>query len=164
MLLFSPRWLFLYPGALLMVAGLAGMATLLPGPLAIGRVVFDIHTLLFAALATLLGFQALSFAALAKFFAIRTGLQRPAERFDDWFRRFTLESGLVLGGILLLTGFFLWGGAFWIWGGRGFGTLNPVQTLRWVIPGALSLMLGGQLLLTSFFLGVLRLDTRPGPE
>lgn len=160
MLLFSPRWLFLYPGLFFMATGLTGMLALLPGPLAIGRVHFDVHTLLFTALAVLIGFQAVSFAVLGKFFAIRAGLQPPEARFEHWLRYATLETGLVSGSVLLIIGLLLWLGAVWLWGERGFGPLQPAHTLRWVIPGALCLMLGGQLVLTSFLLGVLRLDTR----
>jgi hypothetical protein len=163
MLLFSPRWLFYYPGLALVVGGLAGMALLLPGPVVIGHVHFDVHTLLFAALCVLLGFQALSFAVLGKFFATRAGLRLPEAGFEAILRRLTLESGLLSGFALLLAGALLWAGAVWFWREQGFGPLDPVKTLRWVIPGALCLMLGGQLVLTSFFLGVLRLDTRPNP-
>jgi glycosyltransferase involved in cell wall biosynthesis len=160
MLLFSPRWLFLYPGLVLMVGGLVAMFALLPGPFVIGHVSFDVHTLLFAALAILIGFQAVSFAALSKFFAIRTGLRPPEEKFETWLRQTTLESGLASGAALLSAGILLWVSAVWIWGEHGFGPLQPAQTLRWVIPGALCLTLGCQLILTSFFLDVLRLDTR----
>lgn len=160
MLLFSPRWLFWYPGIILMTLGLILGAVLLQGPLPLGRVTLDVHTLLFAAVAVLIGFQAVSFAALSKFFAIRAGLRRPETGFDDWFRHVTLESGLILGGVLVLAGLALSIGAVGIWGGRDFGQLQPGQTLRWVIPGALCLVLGCQMILTSCFLGVLRLDTR----
>jgi len=160
MLLFSPRWLFWYPGIILMTLGLILGAVLLQGPLPLGRVTLDVHTLLFAAVAVLIGFQAVSFAALSKFFAIRAGLRRPETGFDDWFRHVTLESGLILGGVLVLAGLALSIGAVGIWGGRDFGQLQPGETLRWVIPGALCLVLGCQMILTSFFLGVLRLDTR----
>ena len=160
MLLFSPRWLFFYPGLLLMASGLVAILALLPGPFAIGRVYFDVHTLLFAALSVLIGFQAVSFAALSQFFAIRAGLRPPEAKFDTWLRQTTLESGLTSGAFLFSAGLMLWASAVWIWGERGFGPLQPVQTLRWVIPGALCLTLGCQLVLTSFFLGVLRLDTR----
>ena len=159
MLLFSPRWLFLYPGLILMAVGLAATFALLPGPVVVGRVHFDVHTLLFAALAVLIGFQAVSFAALSKFFAIRAGLRPPEEKFDAWLHQTTLESGLASGGLLFGAGILLWASAVWIWGEHGFGPLQPAQTLRWVIPGALCLTLGCQLVLTSFFLGVLRLDT-----
>lgn len=161
MLLFSPRWLFWYPGMALMVAGLVTGAALLRGPVQLGRVTLDVHTLLFAAVAVLIGFQAASFAVLSKFFAIRAGLRRAEAGFDSWFRHVTLELGLVIGGLLVAAGFALSIYAVWFWGDRGFGSLQPSQTLRLVIPGALCLVLGCQMILTSFFLGVLRLDTRP---
>lgn len=160
MLLFSPRWLFWYPGIILMVIGAVLGAVLLQGPLPLGRITLDVHTLLFAAVTVLIGFQAASFALLSKFFAIRAGLRRAEAGFDDWFRHVTLESGLILGGVLVAAGLVLSIGAVGIWGGYGFGALQPTETLRWVIPGALCLVLGCQMILTSFFLGVLRLDTR----
>ena len=160
MLLFSPRWLFFYPGIFLMLAGTLLGAVLLPGPLHLGSVQLDVHTLLFAAAGILIGFQAVSFAALSKYFAIRSGL-RPAEaQFETWLARLTLEAGIVVGGLLIAAGVLLWAIAVWRWREHGFGSLQPAQTLRWVIPGTLSLELGCQMILTSFFLGVLRLDTR----
>jgi len=162
MLLFSPRWLFWYPGILLMTAGLILGAALVQGPLPLGKVTLDVHTLLFAAVAVLIGFQAASFAVLSKFFAIRAGLRRAQPGFDDWFRHVTLESGLITGALLVIAGFGLSVSAVSIWGGQGFGPLvHTGDTLRRVIPGALCLVLGCQMILSSFFLGVLRLDTRP---
>ncbi|MEN9404012.1 MAG: Undecaprenyl-phosphate 4-deoxy-4-formamido-L-arabinose transferase [Verrucomicrobiota bacterium] len=160
MLLFSPRWLFWYPGLFLMALGLIVGGALVQGPLPLGRITLDVHTLLFAAVAVLIGFQASSLAVLSKFFAIRAGLRRAEAGFDDWFRHITLEAGLITGSLLVATGLVLSIGAVWFWGDRGFGPLQPSQTLRWVIPGALCLVLGCQMILTSFFLGVLRLDTR----
>ena len=160
MLLFSPRWLFWYPGIALMAAGIITGSVLVRGPLPLGRITLDVHTLLFAAVAVLIGFQATSFAVLSKFVATRAGLRRPEAGFDEWFRHVTLESGLVCGALLVATGLALSVSAVSIWGGHGFGHLQPAETLRWVIPGALCLVLGCQMILTSFFLGVLRLDTR----
>ena len=161
MLLFCPRWLFLYPGLAGMCLGLTGVLALLPGPLQIGKVELDVHTLLFASLTVVLGFQAISFAVLGKYVAIRAGLRLPEDRFNSRLQRFTLEGGVLAGGGLLLLGLALWLGAVAIWSGRSFGHLDTPRTLRWVIPGALCLMLGGQLILNSFFLGILRLDTKP---
>jgi len=162
MLLFSPRWLFWYPGILLMTVGIILGAVLVQGPLPLGRITLDVHTLLFAAVAVLIGFQAASFAVLSKYFSIRAGLQLPQAGFEDWFRHLTLESGLISGAVLVAAGLGLSVWAVFLWGGHGFGQLQPAQTLRWVIPGALCLVLGCQMILSSFFLGVLRLDTRPG--
>jgi hypothetical protein len=160
MLLFSPRWLFWYPGIILMAAGTIMGGALLQGPLPLGRITLDVHTLLFAAVAVLIGFQATSFAVLSKFFALRAGLRRPEAGFDDWFRHLTLELGLVTGSLLVFAGLILSLAAVGIWGEHGYGPLQPAETLRWVIPGALCLVLGCEMILTSFFLGVLRLDTR----
>jgi len=163
MLLFSPRWLFWYPGILLMSVGMITGIVLVRGPLPLGRITLDVHTLLFAAVAVLIGFQAASFAVLSKFVATRAGLRRPEAGFDDWFRHVTLESGLVTGGLLVAAGLAVSIGAVWSWGGQGFGPVQPAEMLRLVIPGALFLVLGSQMILTSFFLGVLRLDTRTDP-
>jgi hypothetical protein len=119
-----------------------------------------VHTLLFAAVSVLIGFQAISFAVLSKFFAARAGLFRAEKGFDAWIRHLTLESGLLTGSALLITGLCLSISAVWFWGDQGFGRLQPSETLRLVIPGALGMLLGCQMILTSFFLGVLRLDTR----
>ncbi len=164
MLLFSPRWLFLYPGLALMAGGLVAGGLLLSGPVQIGRVQFDIHTLLFAAIAVLIGFQAVAFAVLGKFFAIHVGLRLPDARFEGWLRRVTLETGTVAGLILVAAGLGLSVFSVWLWRERGFGPLVPGQMLRWVIPGALSLTLGCQVILTNLFLNVLRLDTRKDPS
>ncbi len=160
MLLFSPRWLFLYPGLALMLAGGGTGALLVRGPVQIGSICFDVHTLLFAAFAVLIGFQAVAFAALGKFFAIRAGLRAPEERFEKLLRAATLEAGLIAGAVLSIAGLVLSAGAVLIWGRHGFGNLSPQAMLRLVIPGALALTLGCQVALTSLFLGVLRLDTR----
>ena len=163
MLLFSPRWLFFYPGLLLMLAGVVLGAALLPGPLHLGRIQLDVHTLLFAAAGILIGFQAVSFAVLSKYFAIRAGLRPTELQFENWLDRVTLEGGLVVGGGLIALGVALWTVAVLFWGEHGFGSLQPAQTLRWVIPGTVCLTLGCQMILTSFFLSVLRLDTRQDP-
>ena len=160
MLLFSPRWLFFYPGLVLMIFGTLLGAALVPGPLKLGHVTLDVHTMLFAAVGILIGFQAVSFAVLSKFFAIRAGLRANEEQFENRLGKLTLEVGLLIGSLLIATGLFLWIGAVWFWSEQSFGPLQSGLTLRLVIPGSLCLALGCQLILMSFFLGVLRLDTR----
>lgn len=160
MALFSPRWLFLYPGLLMMLGGFLLGGALLGGPVKFAGIHLDVHTLLFAALSVQIGFQAVSFAGLSKFFAIRAGLRLPEAGFEIWWRKITLEAGLIVGALIVVAGLLLWVSAFWSWREQGYGPLKPTETLRWVIPGALGLALGFQMILTSFFLGVLRLDTR----
>jgi hypothetical protein len=56
--MYSPRWLFLIPGVLLVLLGLIGYGLAMPGFMVMG-VAFDAHTLLFASLAILCGYQSI---------------------------------------------------------------------------------------------------------
>jgi hypothetical protein len=160
LLLYSPRWLFLYPGALMMTAGLFVGACLLPGPRAVGGIVFDVHTLLYAALAVIIGFQAIVFATFTKVFAISEGLLPPDRRLDKVMEYITLEVGLVVGTVLILLGLGETIHAVVFWDEHSYGPLDPTRTLRFVIPAVTSLMLGCQILLSSFFLSILGLRRR----
>ncbi|MFQ3581067.1 MAG: glycosyltransferase family 2 protein [Chloracidobacterium sp.] len=160
MLLYSPRWLFLYPGLLLMAIGLVVGAWLLPGPQRLAGIVFDIHTLLYAALAVLIGFQCVTFALLAKVFAINEGLLPEDSRLNHLFRYVTLETGLVLGTLLVLGGLVGSIVAVASWNEVDYGPLDASRTLRLVIPAMLCLMLGCETILASLFLSILGLRIR----
>lgn len=160
LLLFSPRWLFLYPGLLLMLAGLIAGAWLLRGPIFIGNVGFDVQTLLYAAMAIVIGFQAVVFAVFTKVFAVSEGLLPGDARLNRLFRIVTLERGLVAGGLLLLAGVIGSIYAVSFWDARSFGPLDPSKTLRIIIPSITALILGCQIILSSFFLSVLGLRRR----
>jgi glycosyltransferase involved in cell wall biosynthesis len=161
MLLHSPRWLFLYPGVLLMIVGLAAGAWLMPGPRVVLGIVFDIHTLLYAATAALLGFQSISFATFTKIYAIREGLLPGDPHFERFLRGVSLELGLVIGAALVALGLAASIYAVGRYGAHHFGNLDPVRTMRIIIPATVSLTLGGQVMLSSFFLNVLFLGRRP---
>ena len=160
MLLYSPRWLFFYPGTLLMITGLSAVLWLIPGPRRIGVVTFDVHTMLYAAAAVLLGFQAVAFAVFTKVFAITEGLLPRDARLDRLFRTITLEVGLIIGGLFTAGG--LAGSVYALeaWHARGFGPLDFTVTMRMVIPAAAAMTLGFQIVLSSFFLSVLGLGRR----
>jgi glycosyltransferase involved in cell wall biosynthesis len=160
MLLFSPRWLFLYPGLLLMWGGLAAGAWLLPGRRDVGSIHLDYNTLLYAAMAVLLGFQAASFAIFSKIYTIQEGLRPPDGRLDRFMGGRVVETGLLLGGGLVLAGLAGSALAVWHWRSLGFGDLDASRSLRMVIPSVLALALGAQIIFASMFLGVLRLRTR----
>jgi glycosyltransferase involved in cell wall biosynthesis len=160
LLLYSPRWLFLLPGALLMGIGLLACAWLLPGPRTVGSVTFDIHTLLYAAAAVVIGFQSIVFAVFTKSFAINEGLMPESPRMNWLFRYITLEAGLVVGALLIAFGLAVSLAALSSWGRHAFGELDPRQTLRMVVPGVVSLTLGFQIVLSSFFLSVLGMSRR----
>ncbi|HPW54133.1 MAG: glycosyltransferase family 2 protein [Thermoanaerobaculaceae bacterium] len=159
-LLLSPRWLFLLPGATLITVGVLVGGWLLPGPRRVGSVSLDVHTLLYAAAAVTVGFQAALFGVLTRVFAASEGLLPPSPRLDRTLRWFPLEVGLGLGAALLLAGLggSVW--AVWLWEARGFGDLDPFRMLRTVIPSVLAVTLGVELVLASFFLSVLRLRRR----
>ncbi|HKS82426.1 MAG TPA: glycosyltransferase family 2 protein [Candidatus Acidoferrales bacterium] len=160
LLLYSPRWLFLYPGAALMLIGAAVFAWLLPGPRTFGSVTFDYHTLLFGAMAILIGFQSVNFAVFSKIFATTEGLLPEDPRLNSLYRYITLEVGLVIGALLILGGAGLWVFGLAYWRSHHFGPLNPEETLRIVIPGFIGLTLGVEIVLSSFFISVLGMARR----
>ena len=160
LLLYSPRWLFLYPGLVLAVIGLSGLAWLLPGPRRIGAVTYDVHTLLMASIALLLGTQSMAFAVFSKIFAVNTGLLPPNKTLARLFRCFTLEVGLLLGGTLTIGGLVGALYAFITWGRTSFGPMVPSQLLRVLIPSGAALALGFQVVFSSLFLSVLGLKLR----
>ncbi len=162
LLLYSPRWLFLYPGLLLMAVGVVTGIWLWPGPRRVAGVALDVHTLIFSAAAVLIGFQAVTFAFLSKIFAITEGLLPKDPKMNRLFKFFSLEVGLVCGVLLALAGVLGSGWAVWIWSTQSFGPLEPSQTLRIVIPSTLALTLGCQTILFSFFFSILGLQLRNG--
>ena len=160
MLLYSPRWLFLYPGLLLMLIGLGVGAWLLPQPRPVGGAVFDVHTLLYAAAAVLLGFQTCMFAVLARAFAASRKLLPERPLLTRFLRHSTLEAGLIAGLLLILAGLGGSAAAVWWWEARSFGPLDPAVTLRIAIPSVLALLVGSEVVLCSFLLGVIMLPTQ----
>ncbi|MEG4964121.1 MULTISPECIES: glycosyltransferase family 2 protein [unclassified Microcoleus] len=160
LLLYSPRWLFLYPGTALMIWGLIIVVWLLPGTQKIGSISFDVHTLLYGAIAIIIGFQAVTFAFFTKIFAISEKFLPEDPKLNKIFRYVTLETGLIVGVTLILIGIV---GSFLsltIWSKTAFGTLDPSKTLRLVIPSLTCLTVGLQMVLSSFFLSVLGLKRR----
>jgi glycosyltransferase involved in cell wall biosynthesis len=160
LLLYSPRWLFLYPGLFLILVGMLTGAWLFPGPRTIGSVTLDVHTLLYSMVAIFIGFQSILFATFTKVFAVNEGLLPPDSRWDKFFSMFTLEWGIAVGGALAVMGLMTSVYALFTWGQKSFGPLDPVSTLRLVIPAALSLSLGCQIILSSFFLSVLAIKRK----
>ena len=160
LLLYSPRWLFYYPGLCLLLLGLALFAWLLPGPHAFMGVQFDVHTLLYASGFILLGTQAIMFGFFARVFAVSEGLMPHDERLETKLERLPLEKGLILGLLFTLCGVAGSVMALGAWSSLGFGQLEVGSTQRIVIPSVTLLLLGGQLIMGSFFLSLLRLGRR----
>jgi hypothetical protein len=155
LLLYSPRWAFLYPGIVLMLIGAVIQALLLPGPRMIGGVELDVHTLLYGGAMILVGAQGVFFAVLAKIFAITEGLVPEPPEAKRWFQTIQLEQGLVVGVACALLGF---AGSLWAvlaWRERGFGPYQPHDAMRIIVPSVILLALGAQTIFTSFFLSLL---------
>jgi hypothetical protein len=161
MLLYSPRWLFLYPGLALIVVGLLGGSVLLRGPVALTRnVTLDVHTLLVALGSVLIGFEAVAFAICARAYALNEGLLSADPWLERAFNRLKLENGLVAGGVLFLIGQAALGYTFATWYRAGFGPLDARETLRSAIPGVTAMCLAGQIILFSFLLSFIGLKRR----
>jgi hypothetical protein len=160
LMMYSPRWTFLVPGVLLIAIGTMIAIWLLPGPRRVGGVTFDVHTLLFAAGAVLLGAQAVGFAIFARVFATRSGLLPPDEEFEELLGVFSLEVGVTLGLVVLLTGLGLAVYALGEWRSLAFGEMPVGTTIRLAIVATTLMVLGAQSVFASFFLSILGLQRR----
>jgi glycosyltransferase involved in cell wall biosynthesis len=157
LLLFSPRWLFLLPGVALFAAGLAMMVWLLPAPRHIAGVTLDIHTLYYASLAVMVGFHSMLFWVFTKVYGVREGIVPPDPLFNAIMRFVTLETGLIVGGTLLLLGLALGVYALGAWGSVEFGVLAPERAMRLVIPSGTAILLAFHIMYAAFFLSVLEI-------
>jgi hypothetical protein len=160
LLLFSPAWLFFYPGVAMLLLGLLGGILLTPGPRSAGGVTFSINTLLFAAASLICGFQAIVFFVFAKTYAARSGLL-PEDPVVARLRNvLRLEVGLIVGAVAVAAGLVLATLAVGVWGAASFGPLDPTESFRMVIPSITLLILGFQIMFSSCLLAILQLDTR----
>jgi hypothetical protein len=157
--MYSPRWLFLVPGFLLGLAGVACYILAMP-QLSIGRMTFDVSTLLFGSLSLICGFQAILFAVMTKVFAINERMLPMDRRLERAFQIIDLERGLVIAALTMLAGMALLGVAISRWIAADFGHLDYARTLRWVIPGVTLTTLGFQAILSGFFLSILGMRRR----
>jgi glycosyltransferase involved in cell wall biosynthesis len=149
LLMYSPRWLFFYPGIFLILGGFLATLSLLPSP--------KVHSLLYSSTAMTIGFQIVMFALFTKVFGISEGLLPEDRRLNKLFDYLNLETGLIAGTALLALGLAASVYAFDIWGQHDFGSLNPTETMPIVIPGVTCLALGIQAIFSSFFLSILGL-------
>jgi glycosyltransferase involved in cell wall biosynthesis len=150
LLLFSPRWLFLYPGAALLWMGLVVGGVLLPGPVRYGSVTFDIHTFLVAALCIIVGLQSISFAVIGRRFASRYGFIPRSDSYDRFLEALTLERILLVSAALMLIGLgaLVWG--LGEWAARDFGDLDSNTTMRPAILAMTALVSGFQMMMSGF--------------
>ena len=158
-LMCSPKWLFFLPGILLLLLGVFFGALAFPN-VKIGPATFDAHTLLFASLFLILGYQAVVFAIMTKAFAVSEGILPKDIRLLRFFSIATLERGLVLGALAMILGLSMLGISVFNWSEVGFGVLDYSKTMRWVIPGATLTALGFQTILFSFFISMMGINRK----
>jgi glycosyltransferase involved in cell wall biosynthesis len=155
LLLYSPRWLFFYPGIMLIILGILLSAFLLGGPRHIGRIALDINTLMYAAFLIILGVQAVLFSLFTYVFGVNADLLPKDNLVDKFVQSIDLEKGIMISLGMILLGFASSVGALIYWGENFFGNIDPTFSMRLVIPGAVLSTLGFQTFFASFFLSIL---------
>ncbi len=150
LLLFSPRWLFLYPGLFLLIVGLVFGSLLAGGPMRIGTVTLSVHSLLVASLCVIMGTQSIAFAVIGRRFASRYGFIPRSGVYDRVLESLTLERLLLLAILLMAGGLAAMGWGTWEWAKRDFGPLTSTATLRALILAMTALVTGFQLMMSAF--------------
>ncbi len=157
LLLYSPKWLFLIPGIIMMVLGFVFSLLLIISPIQILTVTFDVHTLLYATSLLLIGFQFVVFYGFTKVFAVTQNLLPKSSRYNLLFKYINLEKGLILGFITTLIGVILSIYGLSLWSKNNYGVLEVQTTLRIIIPAVTTIIIGVQIILFSFFFSILGL-------
>jgi glycosyltransferase involved in cell wall biosynthesis len=160
MLLFSPRWLFLIPGSALFLISMVSYAALLSGPVKLGSVTFDVHTLFFAEAGLVLGFLAAILGVVIRMFGIREGLLQEHSLLERLRVSPILEVGGAVGISMMLGGLLFGFDALMAWSAVKFGSLEPGELLRTISISTILILLGGVTLMTSLIMGFLALPTR----
>lgn len=160
LLMLSPRWLFLYPGLLLLAVGGVLQALLMPGALRFGTIGLDIHTMLYAAAMSIIGVQMVWFAVFAKVHGTSAGTLPQDYRFERALTVLTLERGLALGMVLLAGGVTTSAIAVKTWAMLEFGQLDPREIMRVAIPSVSMMIIGIEFIFASFLLSVLRVRSQ----
>ncbi len=160
-LLFSPRWLFFYPGIALLLLGMAASCLLLLGPVSVSpHVSVDLHTLVVAAMASIAGFQTISFAIVARRYAASRGFLPQNPRLEKRAHLFTLEHAIAVALFSVVLGIV---GVLWCvmrWGTVDFGPLEYGLVMRILIVSMTMLVIGVQLLFTGFLAALLDIPAK----
>lgn len=157
LLLHSPNWLFLYPGIFVSILGLLIMVRLMFGPVQIGGVTFDIHTMLYSSAMVMIGTNMITFALFTRIYAIRTNFIPTKESISTKLAKITTEKGAVFGLVLTVLGIAVTIAAFVTWKDTSFGNLNPQEMMRRTIPALTLMVVGIEMIFASFFIGILNI-------
>lgn len=159
LLMHAPNWLFLYPGILFFTIGIIFSTIITINPIIIGTIRFDINTLLYFTISTIVGFQLIIFYLLTKKYAAITKFI-PVTKFDTHILKFTMNKGIFIGAILILIGIISSIISIIIWQNTGYGDLDASKMLRLTMPILTTFVCGIQLMFSSFFLGILEIKTK----
>ncbi|GLJ78445.1 glycosyltransferase family 2 protein [Microbacterium imperiale] len=160
LLLFAPRWLFVYPGLFAFLLGAIAVGTLAFGGVQIGGIGFDVTTMVYAAALCVIGYQSLLFFWLTKLFATQEGFLPASERYRSIVAKWTAERGLLIGLGLFGIGVLIGVLQLVRWGGMDFGPQDAAEVVRVAVPSSLGIVLGFQTIMMSFFSGVLTTPRR----
>ncbi len=162
LLMYSPHWLFLYPGVFIFLFGLLCIGLVLPGQLSIGSVVFDIHTLVIGTAATVVGSELIIFFLLCKQYTYNRGLLPSGTQYETYRKLVNLERTVVVGviGVLLGSGGVIY--ALVLWASSDFGELDYSTMMRIIVPSITALAIGTQVILAGFLSSILDLEVKQG--
>jgi len=165
LMLYSPRWLFFYPGLLITLFGLLATGALLVGPVEIGGKGFDVGTMMYTIALTVIGYQAVLLAVLSNVYAQAEGFLPTTPRFHAFQQRLSMENGIVIGFAIFMLGLVLSVLSVFEWRSASFGGLEATDSVRAAAPAMLGLMLGSQTILGGLFVSLLRIRVvRPEPR
>ena len=160
LLIYSPRWLFLYPGLVLLVLGLAGVLVLFNGDVRLGASTLGINTFIAACMAMLIGVQSITFAAVARRYATLRGLLPPSSRYSALLRSLTPERLLVVGVVLFVVALLGMAWSVWRWVSVDFGPLPEASVVRVFALSLTGLVAAVQLWLVAFLASLMEITVR----
>lgn len=158
LLMYSPDWLFLYPGLFFLILGVASMAILaIFSPIEIGNVGLGMNTMMYSLASILLGYTTISLSIYTKVYARQVGFLPESKAFNRFVDKMTIDKGMLVGAVMFLFGLVGAIASFVLWGRVGFGALTTDFVTRLVIISITLLVLGMQIIFTGFFVGVLKI-------
>jgi len=158
LLLYSPKWLFLIPGLILMSIGLSGSIWFMFRNIQLGSIVLGVHSRLYLGAMIVVGLQMIIFSLFAKVYAVKSGMHPKQDKIIKTLSKITLEKGLIVGAILTIIGIGLTIYSMILWEARNWGNLDPVKIMPITIPAVYLIIMGIQIAFASFFLGILNID------
>ena len=164
LLMMSPRWLLLYPGLALLLMGFAAQAVILRGPIIISSIGFDIHTMLYAAGASILGLQLVIFSLIARAIGCVKGVFPSTPNVARLWKIVSLERGIVLGLSIGAFGLGLAVRSVALWLDAHLGALDPTEMMRYAIPSVTLMISGAEIVFASFVLNLIEPAAKRGIE